>query len=149
MRQNLANSQKGVIFATLWENTRHIGIGLWCNGSTTGFGSVCLGSNPGKPTTKNSSEIPGCFCFIPSRHIIQSTASGGLSAGCSASPCMVSHKGRGGRIKIRGCNRLCKSSQPRFKDKLRQAISDEAGRQNRVDHQSPREAFRDGPCRMY
>ena len=61
VRQNLANSQKGVIFATLWENTRHIGIGLWCNGSTTGFGSVCLGSNPGKPTTRTARKLRAVF----------------------------------------------------------------------------------------
>ena len=27
-----------------------LGIGLWCNGSTTDFGSACPSSNLGKPT---------------------------------------------------------------------------------------------------
>ena len=28
----------------------HLGIEIWCNGSTTDFGSVCSGSNPDIPT---------------------------------------------------------------------------------------------------
>ena len=40
----LANSKKRSTFAA------HLGIVLWCNGSTPDSGSVCVGSNPTRTT---------------------------------------------------------------------------------------------------
>ena len=40
-----AGIKKSVTFAT------HLGIVLWCNGSTSDSGSACEGSNPSRTTT--------------------------------------------------------------------------------------------------
>ena len=43
--ETLADSKKSSTFAA------HLGIVLWCNGSTPDSGSVCVGSNPTRTTT--------------------------------------------------------------------------------------------------
>ena len=42
----------------------HLGIEIWCNGSTTDFGSVCPGSNPGISTRKRQLFKAAVLLFI-------------------------------------------------------------------------------------
>lgn len=52
--KNKSEKKRAIIFAGIKKSVTfatHLGIVLWCNGSTSDSGSACEGSNPSRTTT--------------------------------------------------------------------------------------------------